>query len=62
MDPDDSARTPLRACPNCARLDIAHVGDTEKARWLECRQCGHVWRHSLPTDLRQDIGRASADA
>jgi len=49
MSDSHSARTPVRACPHCTTLDIAHVGDTEKSRWLECRECGHVWNHSLPT-------------
>jgi hypothetical protein len=48
MSDSHSARTPVRACPHCTTLDIAHVGDTEKSRWLECRECGHVWKHSLP--------------
>jgi len=49
MSDSHSVRTPVRACPHCTTLDIAHVGDTEKSRWLECRECGHVWNHSLPT-------------
>ena len=48
MSDSHSARTPVRVCPHCTTLDIAHVGDTEKSRWLECRECGHVWNHSLP--------------
>ena len=48
MSDSHSVRTPVRACPHCTTLDIAHVGDTEKSRWLECRECGHVWNHSLP--------------
>ena len=39
--------TPIRACPCCTHLDVAHAGDTETARWLECRRCGHVWSHRL---------------
>src|SRR5580765_3839006 len=34
--------TPVRACPCCAHLDVAHAGDSETSRWLECRRCGHV--------------------
>jgi rubredoxin len=49
MDHSHSARTPVKVCPHCTTLDIAHVGDTEKSRWLECRECGHVWNYSLPT-------------
>ena len=48
MSDTHSAPTAVRACPHCTTLDIAHVGDTEKSRWLECRECGHVWNHSLP--------------
>jgi len=48
MSDSHSVQTPIRACPRCTTLDIAHVGDTEKSRWLECRECGHVWNHSLP--------------
>jgi hypothetical protein len=48
MSDSHSVRTPVRACPHCTTLDIAHVGDTETSRWLECRECGHVWNHSLP--------------
>ena len=48
MSDSHSARNSVRACPQCTTLDIAHVGDTEKSRWLECRECGHVWNHTLP--------------
>jgi hypothetical protein len=48
MSDSYSALTPVRMCPHCTTLDIAHVGDTDKSRWLECRECGHVWNHSLP--------------
>jgi uncharacterized Zn finger protein len=39
--------TPVRACPCCTHLDVAHAGDTETSRWLECRRCGHVWSYRL---------------
>ena len=48
MSDSHSSQTPVKVCPHCTTLDIAHVGDTEKSRWLECRECGHVWNHSLP--------------
>jgi Zn ribbon nucleic-acid-binding protein len=48
MNNRHSVRTPVKACPHCTMLDIAHVGDTDTSRWLECRECGHVWNHSLP--------------
>jgi len=48
MNDSHSSQTPVKVCPHCTTLDIAHVGDTEKSRWLECRECGHVWNHSLP--------------
>jgi len=47
MSDSHSERSSVRVCPHCTTLDIAHVGDTEKSRWLECRECGHVWNHSL---------------
>ena len=53
MSDSHSVQTPIRACPRCTTLDIAHVGDTEKSRWLECRECGHVWNHSLPPPVRE---------
>ena len=53
MSDSHSVRTPVRACPHCTTLDIAHVGDTERSRWLECRECGHVWNHSLPQPAPQ---------
>jgi rubredoxin len=52
MSDSHSAPTAVRVCPHCTTLDIAHVGDTETSRWLECRECGYVWNHSLPAPPR----------
>ena len=63
MSDTHSAQTSARVCPHCTTLDIAHVGDTEKSRWLECRECGHVWNHSLPAPAQaQAQAQASTPA
>jgi len=56
--------TPVLACPSCTHLDVAHAGDTETSRWLECRRCGHVWSHRLATATATEFDgwRASARA
>jgi hypothetical protein len=57
-------QTPVTACPFCTHLDVAHVGDTETSRWLECRRCGHVWSQGLDvaTATEFDGWRADTDA
>src|SRR6185436_8609616 len=57
--------TPVRACPCCAHLDVAHAGDSETSRWLECRRCGHVWSYRLDAEATAtefDGWRANAGA